>query len=296
MRRGFVFCVGLDKSKSTFQMDKKCFVIMPISDSDGYPQGHFNRVYQHLIKPACERAGFVPIRADEVSTTNYIALDIIKQIINSDMALCDLSDRNPNVLYELGIRQAFNLPVTLIKDNRTDRVFDIQGFRDVEYDESLRIDNVEQKIDEIAEVLLNTHSNTNEINSLVGLLGIEPAKLSERTTISGETELILNSIGGLEKRVYEMEQQIKSGAINDFHVLANARIEERRVGDELTLEEIGALRVHDEIFHNKYGYGRIIRLSRSINDPSDTRVKIVFEIGHSADFYLRHAKLKKVLK
>ena len=38
--------------------NKKCFVIMPISDADGYDKGHFNRVYEYLIKPACEEAGF----------------------------------------------------------------------------------------------------------------------------------------------------------------------------------------------------------------------------------------------
>lgn len=34
---------------------KKCFVIMPISDVDGYPKGHFNRVYDYIIVPACKR-------------------------------------------------------------------------------------------------------------------------------------------------------------------------------------------------------------------------------------------------
>lgn len=160
-------------------MDKKCFVIMPISESEGYPTGHFGRVYEHIIKPACELAGFKPIRADDIMTTNYIALDIIKNIIECDMAICDLSSRNPNVLYELGIRQAFNLPVTLIKDMKTKRVFDIQGFRDIEYDESLRIDTVEIATQDLSEVIKNTFENKqSEINSLVSLLGIEPAKLS----------------------------------------------------------------------------------------------------------------------
>ena len=35
----------------------KCFVIMPISDTDDYPSGHFNRVYLHLLRPAIEKAG-----------------------------------------------------------------------------------------------------------------------------------------------------------------------------------------------------------------------------------------------
>ena len=42
-----------------------CFVIMPISDVDSYEPGHFGRVYEHVIKPACKAAGLKPIRADE---------------------------------------------------------------------------------------------------------------------------------------------------------------------------------------------------------------------------------------
>ena len=46
---------------------KKCFVIMPISDTDGYDNGHFTTVYNHLIKPAVMRAGFESIRADDTA-------------------------------------------------------------------------------------------------------------------------------------------------------------------------------------------------------------------------------------
>ena len=44
---------------------KKCFVIMPISDAEGYDKGHFTRVYEHLVKPAVIEAGFEPMRADD---------------------------------------------------------------------------------------------------------------------------------------------------------------------------------------------------------------------------------------
>ena len=62
---------------------KTCFVIMPISDQDGYPKGHFTRVYNHIIKPACLAAGFEAIRADDEAKTNYIVIDVIKKIIDS---------------------------------------------------------------------------------------------------------------------------------------------------------------------------------------------------------------------
>lgn len=49
---------------------KECFVIMPISDAEGYDKGHFTRVYEHLVKPAVIEAGFEPMRADDTSKAN----------------------------------------------------------------------------------------------------------------------------------------------------------------------------------------------------------------------------------
>ena len=121
---------------------------MPISDTDDYPSGHFNRVYLHLLRPAIEKAGFEATRADEIQETNFIVLDIVQHLLSAEMCICDLSSKNPNVLYELGIRQAFNLPVCLIKDDLTSSIFDIQGFRECEYSSSLRIDEFQKEIAE----------------------------------------------------------------------------------------------------------------------------------------------------
>ncbi|MBL0236606.1 MAG: hypothetical protein IPQ02_08370 [Saprospiraceae bacterium] len=232
-------------------MEKKCFVIMPISDCDDYAIGHFKRVYEYIIKPACIRAGFKPLRADDVMTTNYIALDIIKNIIQCEMSLCDLSSRNPNVLYELGIRQAFNLPVTLLKDNKTSRIFDIQGFRDVEYDENLRIDTVETTILDLSEVIKNTYENKqSEINSLISLLGIEPAKLSEKTKISKDTELILNSISLVDHRLRFLEN---TTTLNTRQIVQNYPQYPENVGSRLQLSDFDTLQEGISLFHHRFG-------------------------------------------
>ena len=41
----------------------ECFIMMPISDPDGHEQGHFQHVYEELISPACDTAGYDPVRA-----------------------------------------------------------------------------------------------------------------------------------------------------------------------------------------------------------------------------------------
>lgn len=272
-------------------MKKKCFVIMPISDLEGYASGHFGRVYEHIIKPACDLAELEPVRADDIMTTNYIALDIIKHIINSEMAICDLSGRNPNVLYELGIRQAFNLPVTLIKDQRTNRIFDIQGFRDVEYDESLRIDNVQETIETLAEILKNTYENTHEINSLVSLLGIEPAKVTSKTKISTETELLLNALSGLDKRMSEIEKRVQPAERIVTTSNVSSIVLPDNVGEIIARQEVENLKVGEKVFHERFGIGEIMALSDKSWVSKTGRIK--FESGE-IQLVLRLARLRKL--
>ena len=117
-----------DSTKKDLDNEKICFVIMPISNHEAYDIGHFDRVYTNIFKPAIIKAGFIPKRADECDKTNVIILDIIDNIIKADMVICDLSTSNPNVMYELGIRQAYDRPVTLVKDKISKRIFDIERF------------------------------------------------------------------------------------------------------------------------------------------------------------------------
>ena len=202
---GLLKICNMTKSETVTTI-KKCFIVMPISDQDGYEKSHFTRVYNHLIKPACERAGFEPIRADDEVKTNYIALDIVKKIIDSDIVLCDLSGKNPNVLYELGIRQAFNKKVVLIKDKKTGRIFDIQGFRTIDYDESLRIDEVEKGISQISTALKETfQSNDGDVNSFIQLLSITPATLNTQIEISQESSIIMELLGNISDRLLKIE-------------------------------------------------------------------------------------------
>lgn len=181
--------------------EKICFVVMPISDQEGYEKGHFKRVYEHLIKPAVIKAGLKPVRADDEYKTNNIVLDIIRKIIESEHVICDLSAKNANVFYELGMRQAFDKSITLIKDNKTPRVFDVSGIRTIDYDESLRIDTVQSKIEEIATSIQQTlaHKDSDSIeNSVIKQLAIKAAKPAEVTEISSDTQLILERLALLE--------------------------------------------------------------------------------------------------
>lgn len=158
--------------------NKECFIIMPIADAEGYPKDHFKHVYENIISPSCEMAGYQAVRADDVKATNLIHLDILKKLIDAPIAICDLSTRNPNVLFELGIRQAFDKPVVLIQEGGTPRIFDIAPLRYLEYSKEMRYHDVLRSQCELKEAIQATAEADGEIgnvNSIVKLLALNSA-------------------------------------------------------------------------------------------------------------------------
>lgn len=178
--------------------EKTCFIIMPITEHPDYAPGHFQRVYEYLIKPACVAAGLTPYRADDNKASDMIMLDILQKIVECDMAICDISSRNANVFFELGLRQAFNKKTILITDGRQSAPFDISGLRHIVYSPDLRVDTVDKKVPEITEMLTKTENlPDNKVNSVVQLLNIRPAKVDAK------------ELPPLDSVVYDMFSQLK---------------------------------------------------------------------------------------
>lgn len=166
-----------------------CFIITPIADPEGYPDGHFMHVYQNIIKPACVTAGVKAVRADDVKQTNLIHLDILQKLIDSPIAICDLSTRNPNVLFELGIRQAFDKPVVLIQEKGTPKIFDITPLRYLEYSKEMKYHDVLKSQSELADAIeatISANGKSGNVNSIVKLLALSsPAAIPD---IQGESK------------------------------------------------------------------------------------------------------------
>lgn len=228
---------------------------MPTSDPDGYAQGHFNRVYQYIIVPACKSAGFVPMRIDDPTVISSPP-DVMKTIIDSDMAICDLSANNAHALYGFTIRYAINLPVTLVKDSKTNLMIDIKEFGAVEYDESLRIDTVQNEIETLSEALKKTFANKVEINSLLNRLNIGSSQANSTR--------VANSIDPSES----IEK--KESSLPIISPLPGF------VGKPITESEIDKLKVGDFLFHINYGKGEIMTLSKMAKDKV---AKVQFESG-----------------
>jgi hypothetical protein len=104
-----------------------CFVMMPFGS-------WFDRYYQEIYVPAIREAGYEPVRADELFHTGSVVEQIWEQIEKAVVLLADLTDKNPNVFYELGLAHAARKPVVFTSGKLEDVPFDLRHLRVIIYD------------------------------------------------------------------------------------------------------------------------------------------------------------------
>lgn len=125
------------KNKQTNENDNEheketkgmCFTIMPFG-------GWYDDYYKEVFLPAIKAANMKPRRADDVFRPGTIVQDIWNYTKKADIILADLSDKNANVLYELGLAHAIAKPAILVTESLDDIPFDLRALRVIEFDKN----------------------------------------------------------------------------------------------------------------------------------------------------------------
>lgn len=134
-----------------------CGIVMPISAIDGCPETHWLEV-KSIITDAISEAGFVGELVSQADYSSVIHDRIIQNLYNSDIVVCDVSCKNANVMFELGIRLAFNKPTIIIKDDKTGYSFDTSPIEHLEYPRDLRFARIVSFKEELAKKISGTYA------------------------------------------------------------------------------------------------------------------------------------------
>jgi hypothetical protein len=148
-------------AKPTKKIDKKvkekltCGIIMPISALDGCDENHWLDV-REILKDSIETSDLEPNLVSDANDVGIIQKRIIQNVYNNPIIICDVSGKNPNVMFELGLRLAFDKPTIIVKDDKTSYTFDTSPIEHIEYPRDLRY----AKIIEFKEVLIEKIKGT----------------------------------------------------------------------------------------------------------------------------------------
>jgi hypothetical protein len=133
----------------------KCFVLMPFDKK-------FKEVYLEVYQPVCQANNIVCWRVDEINRPGSITRDIIEGILDADIVIADLTTKNANVFYELGIAHTVGNKTIMTSQSIGDVPFDIGNFRVILYEQTIAgSKELYKKLDLAIKELLKALDRTN---------------------------------------------------------------------------------------------------------------------------------------
>ena len=225
------------------------FVISPFGEP-------FDTYFTHVLKPALEDAGLYAVRGDSLYRPTTIVDDIWQGIRDAKLLVAELTGRNPNVFYELGLAHAISKPVILLSESIEDVPFDLRSIRVLVYDKNhpdwgSRLRAALTKA--IEEVL---KSPTTAIPSTF--------KVAVQTTPPEESETLL--------RLEVLESMVRRLA--DVPEAFYVKPQLLPVDPRIVRHEPLKLQPGDTVMHTKLGTGEVLALE---GKGKDSRAQINFE-------------------
>jgi len=207
---------------------KTCFVVGPIGDEGTDTRARADALLKHIIKKVLEAApfGMAVKRADEMEP-GLITQQIIERVVNADLVVADLTERNANALYELALRHVTRKPVVHMLLAGQKLPFDIAALRTIYYD-TRDLDVADQAKDDLRRhaeaVLKNAEAADNPISAALAVLRLRESAASTDQALAR----ILTEVSELREEL----RLVRSDAVlNQPFKAAMSRIRRDALGD-----------------------------------------------------------------
>lgn len=193
---------------------KICFVISPIGEEGSEIRERSDQILKHIITSSVEQLGYTIIRADKISEPGIITTQIIEHIVDADLVIADLTDKNPNVFYELAIRHAIRKPlVQMIKKGEV-IPFDVAATRIIQFD-LLSLDSVAAAKEEIISQVKSLEAGRSEIHNPISV-SLDLKVLKESGNIEERSLAdIVEAVSDLRLAVTSMDKATPSSKMLD---------------------------------------------------------------------------------
>lgn len=208
-----------------------CGIVMPISACDGCTDQHWVDV-KKIISSSITEAGLHPNLVSEADEVGVIHKTIIQNLANNPIVICDVSGKNPNVMFELGIRLAFDKATIIIKDDKTDYSFDTSVIQHIPYPRDLRHNQIEEFKLELISKINNTYGKSTKDSEYSTFLKhfhqIKASKLgqtevSNQDFILEQLKALTRSVNSMELRNIEINQKLNP-PLRNFGLLSSDEI------------------------------------------------------------------------
>lgn len=188
-----------------------CGVVMPISAIDNCSEQHWVDVFE-IISEAIQDAGFEGNLVSNADDVGIIHKRIIQNLYTNPIVVVDVSGKNPNVMFELGVRLAFDKPTIILKDDKTSYSFDTSSIEHLEYPRDLRFSKIIEFKKKLADKIKSTYEKSEidpEYSTFLKQFGeFKVAKIEEREGTA--EDVILDKLNSMELSIQMLEQSGRS--------------------------------------------------------------------------------------
>lgn len=217
-----------------------CGLIMPIAANEVGSVEHWLHV-RKIITDALNGTGFQVKMVSDSNEVNVIQNNIVTNIYSNDIVICDVSSRNPNVMFELGMRLTFDKPVVIIKDKDTPYSFDVGNIQHLEYPRSLNYVEIQHFQQALKEKTLSTlaASKVQGYSPFLSHYKIQHVSKVE-TEVVGRDDYLMSAINEIKSMIEKKESNRGSlwSGIENFDTAVSKRVQIKSFGTDDLLKKI----------------------------------------------------------
>ncbi|ATU91748.1 hypothetical protein [Phyllobacterium zundukense] len=234
-----------------------CGIVMPISAIGDCNEQHWAEVHS-ILKDAIKDANFEPNLVSNADEVGVIHKRIIENLYNNPIVVCDISAKNPNVMFELGLRLAFDKPTIVIKDDQTSYNFDTSPIEHLNYPRNLRFHDIVEFKQQLTRKITATYEASRKSDGFTTFLkhfGTFNVAKIETTEVSAE-KYILQQLDDIQLQLKALSNQaskrssIQPRPIAFINLEAELRTYAIERGIELSDLPAHKLELLNYIFHN----------------------------------------------
>ncbi|MDN4067413.1 hypothetical protein QYF50_05850 [Paenibacillus vini] len=269
--------------------DKTCFIITPIGGNNTETRRATNGLIEAVIVPVLLNYGFSEEKiyvSHQMTEGGSINKQIITKILDSDLAIANLTNLNANVMYELAIRHAARKPVIIICEEGTKLPFDIVDERTIFYINDMQ--GVVQLRLDIQKMLPGAIGDVSPDNPIYRVID---SKLIKEGLTDDFQKFMFDQIEKLQSSISILANNAEGNNITPQRPVTSSF---KIYGSLISEEQLKTIDIFDILSGN--GRPTVLYYSTTIRNSAEITISITFEYKSQIQVGHVEEQFKKIFK